>query len=590
MRFYDPRPGARLSPFSGKSVKRERGGLSTLATTTSGEAFIFEPGIDLIESGSAGLPQALRVRGSRPGDVMYLMDGIRVSDDRLGIFDVNWLPLAAMEGAEVAMNGQSGLYGSGATSGVMNLKSMSAMPEVPMSEVAAWWGSFDSKAVHFRFNRRITSRFGILLAFENLHSGGWVESSTANANKFYGKLTGYIGRSLTYELVGYRYDGSVELPDSCPALSWTSPSYLDNRGDFVKASLIAGSDATVSIDYYYIAAEHDYKSGDVDRSGRGRVDGLSVASNSVTGDSSLTSAGIGYRRFKTDHEWEESPAVSDVYGYVAGEKRFQAWRLRGSLRVERTWGWESEFSSGTELAGDLAATLQVGPWGVVFGRIDRSFSYPGIGRCWYWSGSCPGDTAEHWNSVELGTDLGLEPVRLSAAVFWRQVDNSTLQVTNEACEGVPVRDKELSYLGAEALISFTYPAWIKGSFGYSAERARDGEGKKLSYVPSGAFTWDLRAHRKFSGHVSGGLTFAGRWVGPFDVGNQMVPCSGDECLADAELDSYISGFLYGYIDIDSGRVYARIRNLFNQGITRIWGHPELPPRSFELGVNLELFD
>jgi outer membrane receptor protein involved in Fe transport len=571
-------------------VKREREDFLALSTTTSGEAFALEAGIDLLEYGSAGLPQALRVRASRPGNVMYLMDGVPVSNDRLGAFDLNWLPLAGMAGAEVAMNGQSGLYGSGATGGVMNLTSMSAMPEVPTSEVVAWWGSFDSRAVHFRFNRRITSTFGILLSFENLHSTGWTESSEANSNKFYGKLTGFLGRGVTYDVVGYRYDAGTELPDSCPNLSGTYPADVDDKGDFISVSVAAGSEGSVRLDYYHVGAERDYRSGGVVHSGKGSLDGFSVVSNSVTEDSSMALAGIGYRRFKIDDRWGSDGATNDIYGYAAGEKRFQAWRLRGSFRVERTWGSGRELASSTELAGDLGASVKVHQWLTLNGRVDRSFSYSSLRWCSDWTQSCCRDTAEHWNSLELGADLGAKPIRFSAAFYWRRVDNSTLRMKDEACEWVRPAGEEISYLGAEALLRFTGPSWFRGSLGYSAERARDGAGEKVSYVPSGIFTWDLRAQRTFSKHVSAGLAFAGRWVSPVDVGGQLVPCSEADCISDAELDGYISGLLYGYIEIDRGRVYARIRNLFNQGITQLWGFPELPPRSYELGVNLELLD
>ncbi len=582
--FFDPQRTARLSPFSGKSVKREREDFLALSTTTSGEAFAFEAGIDLLEYGSAGLPLALRLRASRPRDVMYLMDGVPVSDDRLEIFDLNWLPLAGIERAGVAMNGQSGLYGSGATGGVMNLTSMSAMPENPMSEVVAWWGSFDSRAVHFRFNRRITSTFGILLSFENLHSGGWTESSEANSNKFFGKLTGFLGRGVTYDVVGYRYDGGIELPDSCPGLASTYPAARDDKRDFIRVSVATLADVSVRLDYYHLGIERDFKSGALAWSSKGRLDAFSAVTSWATADSLKANAGAGLRRYELRDRHDDKSTTNNIYGYAAAQKRLNEWRFQGSLRIEMN------DPSGTEFGGDLGASYEAVPWCVLFGRLDRSFAFQSLrGRTPATEFGTRGDT-EHWNGLELGVDLGREPLKLSAAFYRRHIDNSTLLVGNDACQWIPVKDKELGYLGAEALLRFTCPSWLKGSLGYSLNRARDGAGHKVSYVPSGAFTWGLRTQRTFSKHVSAGLAFAGRWVSPVDVGGQLVPCSEADCISDAELDGYISGLLYGYVEIDRGRVYARIRNLFNQGITQLWGFPELPPRSYEIGINLELLD
>jgi len=466
---------------------------------------------------------------------------------------------------------------------------MSAMPQVPTSEVVAWWGSFDSRAINFRFNRRITSRFGILLSFEDLHSGGWTESSEANSNKFFGKLTGLLGRGVTCDIVGYRYDGSIELPDSCPGVAETYPADRGDKRDFFRVALASGDDISVRLDYYYLGTERDFGSGDVTEKSEGRMNAFSVTTTWVRPDSLVGTFGAGLKRLNLSYDLEnrypKEESANDIYAYVAGEKRLNAWRLRGSLRIDVS----SDLNTSTELSGDLSASFKAAPWCLLFGRVDRSFAFPGLRECTEWAG-CPSDAAEHWNGFELGADLGPDPVRLSAALFWRSADKRTFRVIDEACDLVNVYSGEVSYLGAEALLHFTYPSWLKGSLGYSAERGRDEDGEQVSYVPSGVFTWDLRSSRKLSSHISAGLTFAGRWVPPIWVGNQTAPCSEGGCALDAELDGYVSGLLYGYIDIDSGRVYGRVRNLFNQGITQIWGHPDLPPRSYEFGVNLELFD
>jgi outer membrane cobalamin receptor len=590
MRFYDPSPGARISPFSGKSAKRDREDFLSLSTTTSGEAFAFEPGIGLLESGSAGLRQVLRVRGSRPGDVRYLLDGIPVTDDRIEFFtanDLNWLPLAGMEGAEVAKNGQSGLFGSGATGGVLNLRSMSAMPRVPTSEVVAWWSSFDSRAVHFRFNRRITSTFGIVLAYENLHSGGWIESSTANSNKFYGKLTGFIGRGLAYDVVGYRYDGSTESPDSCADSPYTGPIDHDDKRDLLAVSITSLSDLSVRLDYHYLGTERQLSDGDERPSGEGRTDGVSAVTAWATQDSLYAEIGAGFKRHALEYSRYEGHvdevSTTDIYGYMASEKPLDAWRFRGSLRLERN------SLNSTEFGGDLGASFKAAPWCMLTGRVDRSFAFPALGECVEWSG-CSKDVAQHWNGAELGAEFSLDRARLSATGFYRKADRTDVWYRDEDCNSTYLREEDITYVGGELLLDVSLVSWLTGSLGYSIARSTSVDGVDLTYYPPWDFTWDLRISRKFSCHVSAGATFAGRWVSSTDVGNRLDTCSGTGCIQDARLDGFVSGLLYGYIEIDSGRVYARVRNLFNQGITQVWGHPELPSRSYEFGVNLELFD
>ncbi len=153
-----------------------------------------------------------------------------------------------------------------------------------------------------------------------------------------------------------------------------------------------------------------------------------------------------------------------------------------------------------------------------------------------------------------------------------------------------MRNEEVTYTGMELTADISFPSWLVSSLGYSITSSSQIDGVNVTYYPEWTFTWDLRASRKFSGHVAAGATFAGQWVPSTGVGNRLDDCPGAGCIHDAMLDGYVSGLLYGYVEIDSGRVYGRVRNLFNQTIAQIWGRPELPPRSFELGVSLQLFD
>ncbi len=83
------------------------------------------PGVDVVAGGGGidGGSTSIRLRGGRAQDTRFLVDGIPLSDP-LGIDGaVNgaFLPLAGLERIEVVKGAQSGLYGSNAVGGVVNL-------------------------------------------------------------------------------------------------------------------------------------------------------------------------------------------------------------------------------------------------------------------------------------------------------------------------------------------------------------------------------------------------------------------------------------------------------------------------------------
>jgi vitamin B12 transporter len=94
----------------------ERGQARTLADVVEGLA-----GVSLSNQGGAGKVTSLFLRGAAPGHVVVLVDGVRIGSATLGTASIQDLPLALIDRVEIVRGPASGLYGSDAIGGVIQV-------------------------------------------------------------------------------------------------------------------------------------------------------------------------------------------------------------------------------------------------------------------------------------------------------------------------------------------------------------------------------------------------------------------------------------------------------------------------------------
>jgi vitamin B12 transporter len=101
------------------------------------------PGVAVSQSGSFGAQTAVRIRGAEGNHVLVLVDGVEVSAIGTGEFDFSSLLASNIERVEVLRGPQSGLYGSNALAGVINVITKGG--DAPTFDGAFEYGSFNSK-------------------------------------------------------------------------------------------------------------------------------------------------------------------------------------------------------------------------------------------------------------------------------------------------------------------------------------------------------------------------------------------------------------------------------------------------------------
>lgn len=79
------------------------------------------PGISISRNGSPGQTTTVRLRGAESDHTLVLLDGVRLNSPSTGLFDFGQIPVENIERIEVLRGPQSGLYGSEALGGVINI-------------------------------------------------------------------------------------------------------------------------------------------------------------------------------------------------------------------------------------------------------------------------------------------------------------------------------------------------------------------------------------------------------------------------------------------------------------------------------------
>jgi outer membrane cobalamin receptor len=584
-----PQPGAPVpgTPVLGNERFITARPILELASGSLGEALAFTPGVDLVRTGWHGLPQTLRLRGGRTGDIVWLLDGIPFSDGQMEAIDLNWLPVVGLGICEVAEGGLSSVHGSGAVTGVVGMQSVTTMPEFPESDIRAWWGSFDGRAVSLRFNRRITERVGVMSTYENVGSGGWTDHSSADTDRFLGKATALFGSATRVDLMAYRYKGEFGWPDSCPGVPSTHSGDRRNERNLLAMSVLSGEMRRLNVDYHHLETSESYSSAGTTYVDEGIAQGVDIGFLWLAPDSARTGLVVGLKSRRLRSTYLGNRTSTDLYLSALRERKTERLALQGSVRLAKNSGFDAEAAAG------LAARFAVRERLFLFSRVHRDYAFPRFSVLFNGGRDGPADpevrTETSWG-LELGLALEGGPLSASVSVFGRDTAGLALWVTDDSCRAYLDPDVRIRVTGLETSLGLSLPPWFEAEVSYSVLHARDGSGASPAYVPQQALVGTARVDRRFSKHVSAGMRLAARYIPPTSAGPRIESCERAACLPDAQLSEYVSAMLNLYVDIDRVTTYFKIQNLVNDHIEVLWGRPSLPPRSYEFGTSWRLLD
>jgi len=555
------------------------------------EALRLIPGLHINESGAPGSTVGLSIRGSRSAQVLVLVDGVRLNDPSgpTREAEIASIDLANVERIEVLRGPQSGLYGSDAIAGVINIITRKAAKGVTGS-VSAEAGSYGTYRAAGAF-RSATESADAAASVSYLGSDGF---SAAN-KRFPGNTekdgfeTLNAAASLGLQASDWlRLEGRLQVIDAEADYDNGGGPGADAEGAVasteqvltgVKAAIgeaDAGWRQALMLNYSAMDRAFDdmfghteYKGENLDTEWRHDI---------LTGSAGTLSAGASYRR--EDAEVATDPAISaDTVGlYLQQHATLGAFDGVAGLRFDE----HEEF--GSELTWRAAPSYRVETTGTRFkGSVGTGFKAPSLYQLYA--------PASAWGAVgnpeldpetSLGWDTGVEQAfcgeRLVVGVtyFSSRVEDQ-IEFVN-GYENVSRVDSE----GVELYVTVNPVEPLTLTAAYTYTDAEDkSTGAQVIRVPEDRAT--ATATYAFSPRTD--ISASVLYTGAFD---DRYFDSTMFTAVDARVDSAVVVNLAGRLGVtERVSLFGRIDNLFDEEYEQVYGYGTAGLSAYG-GVNMTL--
>lgn len=216
-----------------------------------------QPGITI--NGTSGVPgtnQTLYFRGADPKYTLIMIDGIPVSDVSYinSEFDLNLIPVSAIERIEIVRGGYSSLYGSGAAAGVINIITKKG-GSTPFNVTAGMTGgSYNSFHEQLGFNGK-TNNIDYNVQLQNMDSKGF--SASLDTTGYQGYDDDGFHRKTVYGSLGVHFRHNWTLR---PFIRYTN-----EKGDLDAAAYTDDKDYTYTSSFVQtgLNISHGFEGGDL---------------------------------------------------------------------------------------------------------------------------------------------------------------------------------------------------------------------------------------------------------------------------------------------------------------------------------------
>ncbi|WP_299120872.1 TonB-dependent receptor [uncultured Tenacibaculum sp.] len=212
---------------------------------------------------SNGQNLGLFIRGGKTKEVVVLIDGIQVSNPAgvSGGYDLRLLDLNEVESVEIIKGAASTLYGTGATTAVINIKLKEAKSGHVNTDLALLLGTNNTQKsengtivqTNANVNGKI-NKFNYLVGFSSLQANGFSAAKSENANQnFNPDAFQRVGTNLK---LGYRFNNKFKIN------AFGSYSEFDNNYD--AGAFTDANNFSEDVSYRVgIAPEYKYENGSI---------------------------------------------------------------------------------------------------------------------------------------------------------------------------------------------------------------------------------------------------------------------------------------------------------------------------------------
>lgn len=169
-------------------------------------------GLHVTDSGTPGSKASVSIRGSEAGQVLVLLNGIRLNSAQMGMFDLGNLPVAVedIERVEILRGPASALYGSNALGGVVQIFTRQATSE-PVTRLSYSEGRYDSRELSFA-TAGTKGQLRYQLGAAREHSNGYRDNSEFDQSMLDATVGYPLPGGFDLNFSGYQLDKDAEIP------------------------------------------------------------------------------------------------------------------------------------------------------------------------------------------------------------------------------------------------------------------------------------------------------------------------------------------------------------------------------------------
>lgn len=384
--------------------------------------------------GYVGQPCYPEVRGSKPRSVLVLADGIPVSDEISGDFDLSTVSKPALRKAEILRGCGSSIYGPNASGGVVDLVTKKFEGDSPFSSVNISGGSHALRNTEIEFGRRVGDSWKGYFSGQYMKGDGYRQGTDFDIKNFNGDVSHDLGGMEVGTSVWWR-DGKSGMP----------PDTLGQQASFEQESrLLLGSAYVRSkeLDARLYYKDNWHENSDTVGSSLGvrtaEVIGAQARKSFTFGRNRVV-LGLSGRDRKVDAPDSVSYEVSDGGVTASGDLEVLPllWVSPGASF------WHDELY-GSELSPRVSVSMAYNLHLVFFASAGRGFNAPTLSELLSPSSGNEELKSEHVLSYSAGARYEVERLSLILEVFGSETsdliepenDSSQVRLNTESIERI----------------------------------------------------------------------------------------------------------------------------------------------------------
>ncbi|HEX5638029.1 MAG TPA: TonB-dependent receptor, partial [Gammaproteobacteria bacterium] len=383
------------------------------------------PGIDLTTQGGLGKLASLYLRGTATGHTLFMIDGVRIGSATLGTTAIENIPLEQIDHIEIVRGPRSGLYGSEAIGGVIQIFTRKGDDSTRIN-ARAGYGTYNTREADAGISGNSS------LGHYTLHAASTQTDGINSLNNNNPDKDGYKNRSLTagfnralgdisdISVNFFHTDATTHYDDSYSAIP-TDIDWADSAQNIlsseVKLYLADELDNVIRL-----SSQRDENSAFKNSLDNGQFDTLRKqltwqGDYHLNSDNTFT---LGYDRLAEEIDTSTSYTVSDrdnraVFGQI--QTGFAQQNIVMALRSDNNeafghhqtgnidWRWN--------FSGNASMTASYG----------RAFKSPTFNDLYSPYGGNPGLLPEESRSVEIMTRINNNDTQFSLNIYRTQIDN-----------------------------------------------------------------------------------------------------------------------------------------------------------------------